>query len=136
MSEVDPGNRFSDDPIEDSTLLQDTVSALGFDWPDIHGVMEKVEEEVDELKHAIQSGEDDRVLHEFGDVLFALINLGRFSNLRFSEALRSANARFRERFVRMSNELEASGKCVEQCSFDDLNRAWERVKLKEGSMEN
>ncbi|HLE58067.1 MAG TPA: nucleoside triphosphate pyrophosphohydrolase, partial [Candidatus Limnocylindria bacterium] len=84
-----------------SREIQERASSLGWDWPAVEGVWDKVAEELDEL-HAVSAGdadtERDRRLHELGDVLFALVNLGRWLRLDPEEALRAANQRWVQRY--------------------------------------
>ncbi len=105
--------------------IQERASALGWDWPSVDGVWEKVAEELNELRAA---EDHDERLHELGDVLFALVNLGRWLKLDPEEALRTANRRWIERFGAVA-ELAAS----RDLDLDALDAAardalWDEVK--------
>lgn len=108
--------------------LQDKASRTGFDWPEISGVMAKVEEELGELKEAIGSAAPEAVEEELGDVLFSLVNLARFLNLSAEDALRRSIARFATRFQRMEEALQRDGRRLKEMSIEEMDRLWEEAK--------
>jgi tetrapyrrole methylase family protein/MazG family protein/ATP diphosphatase len=87
--------------------MSDKVSRVGFDWPSKEGSREKVAEEVAELNEALAGGETERIEHELGDLLFALVNLARHENLDAETALRKASDRFRSRFEYVEDRVRA-----------------------------
>lgn len=108
--------------------LQSKASRVGFDWDQIDGPLEKVSEELDELRDARRDGGEDRVEEEFGDLLFAMVNVGRFLKLCPEEALRRATAKFERRFRQVERVLQQEGRELATLSLEDLDRVWDRVK--------
>ena len=111
-----------------SWMIQERVSALGFDWPDIGGVFDKVAEELREIRDAHDSGDNDHARRELGDLLFAAVNLARFLDVHPGDALAAANDRFERRFALLETELERSGIRMEACTLEELDTVWNRVK--------
>jgi nucleoside triphosphate diphosphatase len=110
------------------------AAGMGFDWPEAQGVLDKMQEELDELKEAVQSpasARQERVAEEMGDFLFASANLARHLRVDPEEALRRANLKFQRRFKAMEAEVVKTGKSVETASLPELEDAWGAVKLKE-----
>jgi MazG family protein len=103
------------------------VAAVGFDWPDTAGVVDKVEEEVRELREAINES-PARAAEEFGDLLFSLANLARKLNIEPEAALREANDKFSKRFAAVEHTLEARGLSVHRATTEDMEAAWQQVK--------
>ena len=107
---------------------------LGFDWPNINPVWEKVSEEINELKTAVASGDKKRTGEELGDLLFSLVNLSRFLDVEAEEVLAQTNDRFVRRFHYIETKLKAVNKNFEQSSLEEMDRLWEEAK-KIGSQE-
>lgn len=115
-----------------ATKLGKRAGTVGFDWPDLGGVVAKVEEELAELREAIAGSEsDERVSEELGDLLFALSNLARHRRLDPEQALRHANAKFERRFRHMERELQARGLTPSSVSPAELDQLWESAKAAE-----
>jgi len=114
--------------------LTEKASRVGFDWPDVGGVRAKLTEETEELDRAIADGDAAAVEHELGDLLFTIVNLGRFLNLNPEEALRKTNERFTARFRFLERALGDQGKRPEEVSAAELDEGWNaaKVALKEG----
>jgi tetrapyrrole methylase family protein/MazG family protein len=114
-----------------SREIQERASSLGWDWPAVEGVWDKVAEELDEL-HAVSVGdadvERDRRLHELGDVLFALVNLGRWLRLDPEEALRAANQRWVQRYRGVESLAAERGVVLADLSAEEKDRLWDEVK--------
>jgi tetrapyrrole methylase family protein/MazG family protein len=108
-----------------SREIQERASAIGWDWPSIEGVWEKVGEELDELRDA-STGEER--LHELGDVLFALVNLGRWLKLDPEEALRTANRRWTERFAAVQALAAERGLDLDALDAAAKDQLWNEVK--------
>lgn len=103
------------------------VSAVGFDWPDRAGVLDKIDEELAELRDA--SGRSRELTEEeFGDLLFSIANLGRKLGVEPEAALRRANEKFTQRFEALEADFEARGRAVHGATLDDLEAGWQRVK--------
>lgn len=108
--------------------IQSRAARVGFDWPDIQGVMDKVEEELAEVKAAIASGDETRVSEEIGDLLFAVVNLTRFRKLQAEQVLHQAIAKFVRRFQDVENRARAGGKELRDLSLDEMESHWMEVK--------
>jgi ATP diphosphatase len=102
---------------------------MGFDWPDIDGVLAKVREEVAEVEEAWHGGDRLHAQRELGDLLFAAVNLGRFVGIHPARALVEANSRFLERFALLREEVARDGLDFESCTLAQLDAVWERVKV-------
>ena len=101
---------------------------LGFDWPDVCGVLAKVREEVDEIEAALSQDQREHAKRELGDLLFSAVNLARFLQADPAEELRRATERFERRFRRVEEEVRQSGRRVKDCTLDQLEDVWQRVK--------
>ena len=91
-------------------------------------LLEKIEEELLELRDSLPTGDRDQIKSELGDLLFSCVNLSRQLNLDAEESLRCATARFEKRFVTMENEVRRSGRLVKDLSMADYNALWEKAK--------
>ncbi|MGO2012162.1 MAG: nucleoside triphosphate pyrophosphohydrolase [Pseudoalteromonas sp.] len=109
--------------------IQQRVSSLGFDWPTYHGALDKVAEEVDEVKEALAvNPQSDHSAEEIGDLLFATVNVARHIKRDPEQLLRSANDKFSARFEKVQGYLIAHGKNLESATIDEMNAAWEVIK--------
>lgn len=108
--------------------LQDKASQVGFDWPEISGVMAKVEEELGELKEAIGATAPEEIEQELGDVLFSLVNLARFLNLSAEDALRKSIMRFATRFQYIEEVVQRDGRRLREVSLQEMERLWQQAK--------
>ena len=111
-------------------LMQDRVGRDGFEWDDIGGVLEKVAEEAEELQRA--SSDQERIA-EFGDLLFVMVNLGRWLGIHAEEALRQANGRFSQRYALMENLARQRGLDFAQLPLDRKELLWQEAKKLLGS---
>ncbi len=111
--------------------IQEKVSRVGFDWNRWEEVYEKIFEELEEVKSAIKSGNHEDIENEIGDLLFAVVNLGRFLNLNAEDALRKANKRFIKRWMEMEEMSLKEGKDITEMKIDELSELWEASKEKE-----
>ena len=103
------------------------VAAIGFDWPDAGGVIDKIDEEVRELRDAVDEG-PARAAEELGDLLFSVANLARKLGLEPESALREANDKFTRRFDALEARLQAAGRSVHAASTAEMEAAWQHVK--------
>ncbi|MBA7473432.1 Nucleoside triphosphate pyrophosphohydrolase/pyrophosphatase MazG [subsurface metagenome] len=110
-----------------SQEIQRRVAQVGFDWEDIDGVIEKLTEEISELKRA---DSQERKAQEFGDLLFTLANIARRLGIDLEAALREANQRFYRRFSYMEGVCRQRGLNLGELSFDEQNALWEEAKKK------
>jgi ATP diphosphatase len=104
------------------------AARAGFDWERPEQVVEKVEEEIAELKEAMADGQPDRLEHELGDTLLALANLARFLRIDPEVAMIAANDRFERRFREMEKIAAKTGISIEQSDMRTLDRLWELAK--------
>lgn len=105
--------------------FQDRAARVGFDWPDVTGVLNKVAEEVQEIQQA--ENYQDRA-EEFGDLFFALVNLARWYKLDAESVLRGANARFRDRFAFIERTTRDQDREMIEMSLEELERLWDQAK--------
>ncbi len=109
--------------------LQKRAARVGFDWPDVSGVLDKVAEEAEELKSEIAEKDNGvRVEEEFGDLLFSLVNLGRWIGADPETALRNANSRFENRFRRVEAVLAERGELPSNVPLEELEALWQSAK--------
>jgi nucleoside triphosphate diphosphatase len=125
--------------------ITEKAAAVGFDWPDLSGVLAKVREELDELEEAIAgraaappagaAAHDlhGRVEHELGDLLFALANLGRFLRVHPEEALRGTVRRFEIRFQYIEERLRERGRTPRDATLEEMDGLWDEAKRREKS---
>jgi MazG family protein len=111
--------------------LQKRAARVGFDWPDISGVLDKIQEESTELAEAQASGDQDRIEDEYADLLFVMANLGRHLQVDPETALRRVNAKFTRRFNMIESEISLSGRTLEEVSLDEMEAIWVRAKAHE-----
>ena len=114
--------------------LQQSASRVGFDWPSIHGVSDKVEEELEELNAEIsQQADIDALTDEAGDLLFAAVNLVRHAGVDPERALRRGNCKFTRRFQQMETFMRDAGRSIADADLDTLDYYWEKAKQQEVS---
>lgn len=111
--------------------LQKRAAQVGFDWPEITHVFDKAEEEINELKEAIEQGDQDHIAEEMGDLLFVCANLSRKLKVQSEEALRAANAKFERRFRYIEQSLAAQNRDINDVSLEDMEALWIEAKHKE-----
>jgi len=132
--------------------LSSRAARVGFDWPEIEGLFEKLAEETSELRAELEaapikgaagkgiagSGKPqvspevhERLEDEVGDLFFVLVNIARYLSLDSESALRKANRKFKRRFQWMEEQLRASGRAPQQASMDELEGLWQQAKQQE-----
>ena len=112
--------------------LQRKAANAGFDWPDISGVIAKVEEELGEVREELnRAAEQDALLDECGDLLFAVVNLVRHAGIDPDAALRQGNRKFVRRFEQVEALCRQAGQAMPSTGPDKLNQYWEQVKSAE-----
>ena len=104
------------------------AARVGFDWPDIQGVWEKLNEE---LKEVDSAGDGESRAAEIGDLLFAAVNLARWYKVDPESALRAANARFRGRFHYIERAARASGRSIADLTLDEMEALWQQAKRRD-----
>jgi XTP/dITP diphosphohydrolase len=110
--------------------IQDKARGIGFDWDNKDQVWDKVKEEIEELQVEIKA-ESNKVEDEFGDVLFSLINYGRFLNINPEDALEKTNKKFIKRFQYLETESKKEGKELSDMSLTEMDVYWNKAKLME-----
>lgn len=108
------------------------ASRVGFDWPDREGVREKIHEELGELEAAVGTRASDDIEEEFGDVLFAIVNMARHLDVDPEKALTGANYKFERRFRDMEADIESSGKRFRDFNLETLDKFWRKAKTRVG----
>lgn len=111
-----------------ATRLQEKSKQVGFEWDHIDQVKAKVEEEWQELEEAINTGQQDRVEEEFGDLIFSLVNYARFLQVDAEGALEKTNRKFIRRFQQMEKMAVANGKSLHDLSLTEMDDLWNQVK--------
>ena len=104
------------------------VAAVGFDWARAEDVVAKIEEEVAELRRAVEGEGRERVAEEMGDLLFAVANLARKLGVEPESALRQANAKFSQRFAAVEEYFEQQGRSVHDATLEEMEAAWTQIK--------
>lgn len=108
--------------------VTERASWIGFDWHNREGVWTKVKEEFNELERALASGDQAKMQEEMGDLLFTLVNLGRFLHVDAEEALRQTVAKFISRFHYVEQRLREQGKSLAQATMKEMDELWEQSK--------
>ena len=108
--------------------IQEKVSGVGFDWDSIEGVLNKLNEELEELKEEVAKNNINEMELEFGDLLFSLINYARFLKINPETALERSNKKFMERFKYVESEANKLGKKINQLSIEEMNFFWKLAK--------
>jgi ATP diphosphatase len=110
--------------------LQEKASRVGFDWGEAAPILDKIEEEIAELREALASGDTASIKDEFGDTLFALVNLGRHLKLDSEAALSGTNDKFRQRFHHVEQALKDNGHSLEAATLEEMEALWQQAKGK------
>jgi len=113
-----------------SQKLQKRAAREGFDWPTIEPVFEKIQEEILEVKQAMQEKDEQAVFEEVGDLMFACVNLARHLKVDAEESLRSGNSKFEKRFSYIEQKISGENKTFQQCNLEILERYWQEAKSK------
>ena len=107
------------------------VVKVGFEWPTVGEVLDKVEEEIRELRAEIARGETARAADELGDLLFTLVNVARHLKIDPEDALRRMTQRFAARFRRIEQHAADTGRAVSGLSLDEMEAVWQAAKGEE-----
>ena len=109
-------------------LLTQKASQVGFDWQTRQQVFAKIEEELAELKESVEREDHNAIEGELGDVMFSLVNLGRFMNMDAEQLLRRTNKKFTERFQFIEHSLRDAGRDIKQASLEEMDALWKKAK--------
>ncbi|MDF2689375.1 MAG: nucleoside triphosphate pyrophosphohydrolase [Microvirga sp.] len=107
------------------------AAKVGFDWPDATQVIDKIHEELDEVKEAASSKDRDRIEDEIGDLLFSVTNLARHFGIDPERALRRTNAKFERRFRAVEQGLVEQDRSLDEASLEEMERLWVAAKMSE-----
>lgn len=122
-------------PLLRSQKIQKKVAKKGFDWPSMTLVLDKLQEEVDELKHELAGSSEiwdiDAVADEIGDVLFSTVNVARFAKLDAEVLMKKANDKFQRRFQGVERFLADHGETLESADLNRMEEGWQYVKARE-----
>lgn len=116
--------------LTEALKLQERAAKVGFDWSEAAPILDKIEEEIGELREALAENRPDKVKDELGDLIFALVNIGRHVGAEPEQALRGTNTKFRNRFSYMETSLEASGETLLGASLERMEELWQAAKGK------
>lgn len=111
--------------------ITEKAARVGFDWEHVDQVFAKVHEELHEFDEAMAGGDQERMEAELGDLLFAIVNLGRFLALDPEEALRKTISRFTRRFGHVEETLHQRGISLKEATLEEMDRLWEEAKKQE-----
>jgi XTP/dITP diphosphohydrolase len=111
-----------------ATRLQEKAKQVGFEWDNREQVWDKVEEEISEMKEAIEAGDQQEIENEFGDVLFSLINYARFLRIDTENALERTNKKFIDRFTKLEHQALTEGKPLSQMTLEEMDAIWNSIK--------
>jgi uncharacterized protein YabN with tetrapyrrole methylase and pyrophosphatase domain len=111
-----------------SQEMQERAAAVGYDWPTVEGIVEKVHEELAEL---LEAETDEGRAEEIGDLLMVVVNLARRYGTEAEAALRAGNDKFRRRFSSVERQAAERGVALRDLDFDQLDALWDRAKLEE-----
>jgi MazG family protein len=111
--------------------LQEQAADVGFDWEEDEGVLEKIAEEVEELREATATMEKNEIREEIGDLLFSIVNLSRRLDIGAEEALNHCIQKFKQRFRAVEEGLAERGKTPEESSLEEMDELWDEAKERE-----
>jgi nucleoside triphosphate diphosphatase len=111
--------------------LQDKAAKVGFDWPSLKPVFDKMREELLELEEVVAASDKAKIQDEFGDLLFVMANVARHLELDPEAALRQANQKFTRRFAHIEQSLAVEGRTPEQSNLEEMDALWDQAKAAE-----
>ncbi|ARQ58175.1 nucleoside triphosphate pyrophosphohydrolase [Rhizobium sophoriradicis] len=114
--------------LTEALKLQERAAKVGFDWSAPEPILDKIEEEIGELRMALRDGDRAKVNDELGDLIFAVVNIGRHVKADPEQALRGTNTKFRRRFNHIEQVLDAEGETLEAASLERMEEIWQAAK--------
>ncbi|MCF1481541.1 MULTISPECIES: nucleoside triphosphate pyrophosphohydrolase [Rhizobium/Agrobacterium group] len=117
--------------LTEAVKLQEQAAKVGFDWAEAEPILDKIEEEIAELREALQAGQPDKIKDELGDLIFALVNIGRHTGSDPEQALRGTNVKFRRRFGYIEKSLVAEKSSLNEASLERMEQLWQAAKQME-----
>jgi tetrapyrrole methylase family protein/MazG family protein len=115
-------------PLSLAYRLTEKASSVGFDWPDVKGILKKLDEEMKEFREALSLQKRNRIREEIGDLLFVIVNIARFLKIDPEAALRSTIEKFISRFHYIERSLQKRGKTLQESNLLEMDRLWEEAK--------
>ncbi|HEX6560097.1 MAG TPA: nucleoside triphosphate pyrophosphohydrolase [Longimicrobiales bacterium] len=116
------------DPLSRAHRIQERVSTVGFDWADARGAFDKVAEELEEVREALEASSPESLEEELGDLLFAVVNLTRLTGTHSLQALQRANQKFTARFDKLEALAKSRGIVLGEASLEQLDALWNEIK--------
>jgi tetrapyrrole methylase family protein/MazG family protein len=113
-------------------LIQQRAARVGFEWENAEGALDKLDEEVGEIREAVTGGDGKKIGEELGDLIFAAVNVSRFFGHNPEDLLHQTIAKFTRRFQHIEDTVHARGKSMSDCSLAELDSIWEEAKKNEG----
>ncbi|MQB09193.1 nucleoside triphosphate pyrophosphohydrolase [Agrobacterium sp. ICMP 6402] len=129
------GVQRSQPALTEALKLQEQAARVGFDWSDPAPILDKIEEEIAELREALAEGRPEKVSDELGDLIFALVNIGRHVKADPENALRGTNTKFRRRFNHIETSLSDNGETLQAASLERMEDLWQAAKRIERSLD-
>jgi ATP diphosphatase len=114
--------------LTEALKLQERAAKVGFDWSAPEPILDKIEEEIGELREALAHGDRAKVSDELGDLIFAVVNIGRHVDADPEQSLRGTNTKFRRRFNHIETVLEKEGEKLEAASLERMEEIWQAAK--------
>ncbi|NZD54067.1 nucleoside triphosphate pyrophosphohydrolase [Rhizobium leguminosarum] len=114
--------------LTEALKLQERAAKVGFDWSAPEPILDKIEEEIGELRAALREGDQAKVSDELGDLIFAVVNIGRHVKADPEQALRGTNTKFRRRFSHIEQVLEAEGETLKDATLERMEEIWQAAK--------
>ena len=108
--------------------MQEKAANVGFDWPEWKQAWEKLDEELQEFRQALEGNNPDELADEFGDVLFSLVNVSRYFELNAEDSLRKTNNKFEQRFRHIEKRLKEQGKSLKDSTLEEMDTFWNEAK--------
>lgn len=115
--------------LTEALKLQERAAKVGFDWSEPEPILDKIEEEIAELREALAEGKPEKITDELGDLIFALVNIGRHVDADPEQALRGTNTKFRRRFSYIENSLKENSETLEDATLERMEELWQAAKV-------
>ncbi len=108
--------------------MQEKASRIGFDWTGPESAAEKIDEEAAEFRRAVRSKKKEKIIEEYGDMLFTFVNVARHLGIESEEALQKANGKFLSRFKKMERAVKKDGKELSRMTIEEQEKYWQKIK--------